>query len=91
MDLENQLKTVSNAMVYDPEPIQYDRKGIKLTGKLCVVEYGIGTEKYKQWLASLPSSDGSLFYVWTYTAPAKDYDKYFPMAQTMFASWTIKE
>lgn len=90
-DLEDQLKTTSNPIIFDPQPFQYDKDSVKLAGKLCVAEYSINAEKYRQWVVVLPNSSGSLFHVWTYTAPAKDYDKYFFIAQKMFTSWAITD
>jgi hypothetical protein len=90
-DLEDQLKMTSNPIIFDPQPLQYDKDGVKLAGKLCVAEYSINAEKYRQWMVVLPNGNGTLFHVWTYTAPAKDYDKYFFVAQKMFTSWTIKD
>lgn len=89
-DLENQLKSTSEAAFYVPEPFTYAKDGLKLTGKQAVMEYTLKGEKFKEWAVIIPKAGGDAFYVWAFTAPLKVYDEYLPVAKAMLDSWVIK-
>ncbi len=89
-DLENQLKLTPDAVIYGPDPFQYDKNGVTLSGRRCVAEYSLDKVKYKQSTIVVARSDGTLFHVWSYTAPAVSYDKYLPLAEAMLTAWEIK-
>ncbi|HEY3277520.1 MAG TPA: hypothetical protein VGJ94_12945 [Syntrophorhabdaceae bacterium] len=90
-DLENQLRSTSEAMVFNPEPFKYTKDGFNLTGTQCVAEYTIKKERFKQWAVVMPDGNKPSFYVWSYTAPEAAYDVYLPIAKAMFDSWVLKE
>jgi hypothetical protein len=88
---ENQLRTTQHAKVYPAEAYTYDKKGVKLTGKQFIAEYILEDKNYKQLMIAVPRKNGEVFHVWTYSAQADQYDKYFPKLKKMLDSWVIAE
>ena len=87
--LLNQLKTTKNVIVYNPEPYEYNKGQVKLTGKQVVAEYTLQGEKYKQWVVVLPRAAGDVFHLWSFVSQAKTYDNNLGTARAMLSSFTI--
>jgi hypothetical protein len=58
-----------------------------LAGYQLVADYTKKGELFRQWLVVLPRRDGSVVYVWSYTAPGEDFATYLPIAKAMLDSW----
>ncbi|MBU1151689.1 membrane lipoprotein lipid attachment site-containing protein [Patescibacteria group bacterium] len=61
-----------------------------LEGVMFDAEYSIAKgEKFKQHQIIVPHPAGRVFFAWSYTAIADQYDKYLPTALEMLGSWDI--
>lgn len=61
--------------------------GTKLEGRRLIVTYFLeGTQPTKQDQRVFPKKDGLGFYAWAYTSPTDQYDKYFPIVESMLES-----
>ena len=90
-DFQNQLKITKHAKVFPAEPFIYSRNDLKLAGQQFLAEYNYDGKNSKQWLIVLPRASGDIFYVFIYSAPIEQYDKYYGAAQAMLDSWIIEK
>ena len=89
-DFQNQLKITKRAKVFPAEPFIYNRNDLKLEGQQFLAEYNYNGKNSKQWLIVLPRPSGDIFYVFIYSAPIEQYDKYYgSAAKAMLDSWII--
>ncbi|MCX5807763.1 MAG: hypothetical protein NTX36_00035 [Proteobacteria bacterium] len=80
-DFQNQLKITKHAKVFPAE----------LAGQQFLAEYNYDGKNSKQWLIVLPRASGDIFYVFIYSAPIEQYDKYLSVTKAMLDSWIIEK
>ena len=90
-DFQNQLKITKQAKVFPAEPFIYNRNDLKLAGQQFLAEYNYEGKNNKQFLVVVPRAGGDIFYVFTYSTPIEQYDKYFDTAKAMLDSWIIEK
>lgn len=90
-DFQNQLKITKHAKVFPAEPFIYNRNDLKLAGQQFLAEYNYNGKNHKQFLVAVPRTSGDIFYVFIYSAPIEQYDKYYGAAQAMLDSWIIEK
>lgn len=59
------------------------------TGTGYVAEFSRDGETFRQWRVVVARADGKVFHSWAFTAPVDLYPTYRPIAEAMYASWTL--
>jgi len=87
-DFKKQFLTAPQAKIIEEgASILTQADGTKYEGRYLIVTYLLeGTQLTKQDQRVFPRKDGLGFYAWAYTSPKDQYDKYFPIAESMLES-----
>lgn len=90
-DLKSRLKHEAADLAFVGEqPLTLKTGRLSLDGRIIVVTYTIGGERYRKWVLVMPRPTGTVAHIWSYTAPDKRFDAFRPIADAMLKSWTIK-
>ena len=89
-DFKKQLfSAYSDLTIYEEEDFTHQNGIELLKGREFKAEYTAQGQKVKQRLIVIPHRNLEIFYAWSYTAPAEQYDTFIQIVQTMLTSWTI--
>jgi hypothetical protein len=89
-NLKRQLEDTSLRTVYLGETVWvYDKGGLRVEGLQFLVEYTVQGERFRQTTIVLPRPDAPLAHVWSYQAPVKAFQTYWPMVEPVLKSWTL--
>ena len=69
----------------------YDHRGVHLDGRQVLVDYMFQGQRFRQWTLVVPRAGASVVHVWSYTAPAAQFDATRPAAEAMLKSWTLND
>ncbi len=90
-DLMGSLKKkASDVSIIGEKPLIYKKAEMNLQGRQIVVTYTFSGLRFRKWASVLPRPDGTVAYIWSYTAPEKGFETFRPLADAMLKSWTIK-
>ncbi|HNR24896.1 MAG TPA: hypothetical protein PKG50_05695 [Candidatus Bipolaricaulis anaerobius] len=59
------------------------------TGTGYVAEFSHEGETFRQWRVVAAGADNRVFHSWAFTAPTDLFPTYLPLAEAMYASWTL--
>jgi lipopolysaccharide export LptBFGC system permease protein LptF len=87
-DFKKQFLTAPQAKIIEEgASILTQADGTKYEGRYLIVTYLLeGAQLTQQDQRVFPRKDGLGFYAWAYTSPKDQYDKYFPIAESMLES-----
>jgi len=71
------------------QPWAYNRGDIQMQGRELNVTYMYSGQKFRKVIFVIPRLFQTIVYVWSYTAPDKDFQAFQPLAEQMLKSWTI--
>ncbi len=85
--LRNKAVDVS---IIGEQPLTYKNGQINLAGRQMVVAFTHAGQRYRRWALVLLRPTGTVAHIWSYTAPNKQYETFWPLADAMLQSWTIQ-
>ena len=80
----------SDVSIIGEQPLAYKNGQINLAGRQMVVTFTHAGQRYRRWALVLPRPTGTVAHIWSYTAPDKQYEAFWPQADAMLKSWTIQ-
>lgn len=61
----------------------------RLRGVQFIVAYTHAGQRFRKWVVVAPRAQGGVAHVWSYTAPEAGFERFRPVAEAMFRSWTL--
>ena len=86
---ENLAAEAIDLKVLDERNVFYARDEIMLEGRQLIVTYSHAGQNFKKWALVIPRPSGEIAYIWSYTAPGNEFERYKPIAEKMLKSWDI--
>ena len=71
------------------KPVTYAKYGLKLEGHQFVASYDHQGQRFRKWALVIPRPEGGIAHIWSYTAPASQFDTYRPVAERILNSLKI--
>jgi len=71
------------------KPVTYAKYGLTLEGHQFVANYDHQGQRFRKWALVLPRPEGGIAHIWSYTAPAAQFDTYRPVAERILNSLKI--
>jgi len=88
--LKSEIKgATKNPKVFGEKAFFYQAGSVRLEGQQFTATYALNGRPFKKWSVVVPRPVGRIVHVWTYTAPQAIFDKYWPVAETIYRSWVI--
>lgn len=69
--------------------VTYAKYGVTLEGRQFVASYDHEGRRFRKWALVLPRPEGGVAHIWSYTAPAEQFDAYRPVAERILNSLKI--
>ncbi len=89
-DLKTNLsRSVRGVQFTVDQPWSYIYDGIQLQGRELSAIYSHSGQKFRKVIFVIPRPLQPLAHVWSYTAPEKDFQTFYPLAEQMLKSWRI--
>ncbi|MBO6520505.1 MAG: hypothetical protein JJ900_08835 [Rhodospirillales bacterium] len=71
------------------KPVTYAKYGLTLQGHQFVASYDHQGQRFRKWALVIPRPEGGIAHIWSYTAPATQFDTYRPVAEKILNSLKI--
>lgn len=89
-DLKSKLSQQAGAVDFVGEkPVTYAKHGLTLQGRQFVANYAHEGRQFRKWALVLPRPEGGVAHIWSYTAPAAQFEAYRPVAESILNSLKI--
>jgi hypothetical protein len=89
-NLKNNLAQQAHGVQFVGEkPVTYAKYGMTLEGHQFVASYDHQGQRFRKWALVLPRPEGGIAHIWSYTAPAVQFDTYRPVAERILNSLKI--
>ncbi len=69
--------------------VTYAKYGMTLEGRQFVANYDHQGQRFRKWALVIPRPEGGIAHIWSYTAPASQFDVYRPIAEQILNSLKI--
>ncbi len=89
-DLKSKLSQQAGVVDFVGEkPVTYAKHGLTLQGRQFVANYAHEGRQFRKWALVLPRPEGGVAHIWSYTAPAAQFEAYRPIAERILNSLKI--
>ena len=89
-DLKSKLSKQAGVVDFVGEkPVTYAKHGLTLQGRQFVANYAHEGRQFRKWALVLPRPKGDVAHIWSYTAPAAQFETYRPVAERILNSFKI--
>lgn len=85
----NLAQQASRVQFVGEKPVTYAKYGLKLEGHQFVASYDHQGQRFRKWALVIPRPEGGIAHIWSYTAPASQFDTYRPVAERILNSLKI--
>lgn len=89
-DLKSKLSNQAGGVDFVGEKaVTYAKYGLTLQGWQFVANYAHQGQQFRKWALVLPRPEGGVAHIWSYTAPANQFEAYRPVAERILNSLKI--
>lgn len=89
-DLKSSLSRQARGVEFIGEKaVTYAKYGMTLEGRQFVANYDHQGQRFRKWALVIPRPEGGIAHIWSYTAPATQFDVYRPIAERILNSLKI--
>ncbi|MEX0694545.1 MAG: hypothetical protein WD075_08890 [Rhodospirillales bacterium] len=90
-DLKSSLSRQAHGVEFVGEKaVTYAKYGMTLEGRQFVANYDHQGQRFRKWALVIPRPEGGIAHIWSYTAPARQFDAYRPIAERILNSLKIE-
>lgn len=82
-------KQASGVEFIGEKSVTYAKYGMTLEGRQFVANYDHQGHRFRKWALVIPRPEGGIAHIWSYTAPASQFDAYRPIAEQILNSLKI--